>query len=156
MSRRLWWLTFVGFAVGFMFAWIMFSRAAPLSRLHVPDARQSMNGTNTANRAGEASGSELGRANAATGPAEPAQSPDVPSGNPADSECKELYGRFVGLHEDRVAVFAGHPDGCRTLLGLQPWNAEQLLPFQREDVGRGIVFSHDDELFQILEGLAAP
>lgn len=71
-------------------------------------------------------------------------------------ECTEVYGRFVGVHEGRVAVFAGTPDGCRVLLAIQPWAVMDLPPFQREDLQRGIVFERDEDLFQIFEGLSLP
>lgn len=72
------------------------------------------------------------------------------------ADCRDVYGRFVGLDGERVAVFAGSPEGCRVLIGVQPLAAEDLRPFQRDDLRRGIVFHHDEELFQIIEGLAAP
>lgn len=90
------------------------------------------------------------------------QPPDVSSGSIADAPrgedetCSAAYGRFVGLHEGRVAVFAGTPDGCRVLLAVPMEEGTELLPFQLQDLHRGVVFTHDDELFQILEGLAAP
>lgn len=70
--------------------------------------------------------------------------------------CPEAYGRFVGLHDGRVAVFAGSPDGCRVLVSVQPWSVAELPDFLHDDLERGIAFQRDDELFQIMEGLAAP
>lgn len=77
--------------------------------------------------------------------------------DPALTEsCPDAFGRFVGVHDGQVAVFAGSPEGCRVLLGVRPWTASDLQPFLWDDLERGIVFHEDDELFQIMEGLAAP
>lgn len=73
-----------------------------------------------------------------------------------DSECDDLSGRYVGLHDDRVAVFSGTPDGCHRLLEVRSPSVLHIPPFQIDDLRRGIVFHDDDELFQILEGLNAP
>ncbi len=70
--------------------------------------------------------------------------------------CDDFAGAFVGLHDDRVAIFEGTPGGCHRLVETRSISARELPPFQVSDLKRGIAFSGEDELFQILEGLTAP
>lgn len=63
---------------------------------------------------------------------------------------------FVGVHDDAVAIFTGDPGGCRRLVEVKSISVRGLPAFQRSDLERGITFSSEDELFQILEGLTAP
>lgn len=71
-------------------------------------------------------------------------------------QCDDGDGGFVGLHDGHVAIFRGTPDGCHRLIDTRAIAAEQLPTFQVLDLERGIVFTGEDELFHILEGLTAP
>ncbi|REJ37232.1 MAG: hypothetical protein DIU82_01375 [Bacillota bacterium] len=70
--------------------------------------------------------------------------------------CSPGEGGFVGLHEGKVAVFAGRPDGCHQLLEEKPIAAKELPSFQVRELEAGIPFADGTELFQILEGLRGP
>nr|MBO2471964.1 hypothetical protein [Bacillota bacterium] len=93
-------------------------------------------------------------------PAPPGPEPAAPIAEtlPAEPVCSEadLADRFVGVYAGEVAIYAGNPGGCSRLVETTGIPVEQLSTFQRLDVERGIAFSGDDELFQILEGLTAP
>ncbi|OUM94731.1 MAG: hypothetical protein BAA04_08555 [Firmicutes bacterium ZCTH02-B6] len=70
--------------------------------------------------------------------------------------CSPGDGGFVGLHEGKVAVFAGTPGGCQRLVEEKPIAAEDLPSFQVRELEAGIPFADAAELFQILEGLMGP
>lgn len=70
--------------------------------------------------------------------------------------CEDVNGMFVGVYGDELAIFEGTPDGCHRLVETKSISVRGLPAFQRTDLERGIVFSSEDELFQILEGLTAP
>lgn len=71
-------------------------------------------------------------------------------------QCNDENGGFVGIHEGHVAIFHGTPGGCHQLVETHSITADRLPTFQVLDLERGITFSGEDELFQILEGLSAP
>lgn len=73
-----------------------------------------------------------------------------------ESACDDFSGRFIGVHDGHVALFDGKPDGCHRLVETRSIPVRELPTFQVLDLERGIAFSGDDELFQILEGLTAP
>lgn len=70
--------------------------------------------------------------------------------------CDDFSGRFIGVHDGHVAVFEGEPGGCHRLVETHSISIRELPTFQVLDLERGIAFSGDEELFQILEGLTVP
>ncbi|HEY8496608.1 MAG TPA: BofC C-terminal domain-containing protein [Limnochordales bacterium] len=85
-------------------------------------------------------------------PAQPNDAVEVADEPP----CSPGEGGFVGLHEGKVAVFAGTPDGCHKLVEKKPIGAEELPSFQVRELEAGIPFDDGTELFHILEGLMGP
>lgn len=73
-----------------------------------------------------------------------------------EPSCDEFSGGFVGLYDGHVAIFEGTPGGCHRLVETHSISTRELATFQVLDLERGVAFSGDDELFQILEGLTAP
>lgn len=153
-------VTIIGaFIVGFIFAWNVFNPTPsaavpdPVRAESAPTHREAASARDDAAVAGDDLETGVGGSSG--------HRPTVAADDGADSsivgeDCAELSGRFVGLHDGYVAIFAGTPDGCRELVERRPQPVSQLPPFQVADLRRGIVFYDDDELFQILEGLVAP
>lgn len=148
MSRRrrlLLVVTTIGaFVIGFMFAWGVFNPEPPAAespvRTETPAGQDESVAVRSEPNDELVSGAVV----------------DAPEQRSLSMECDDLSGRFVGLYDDRIAIFAGIPHGCHMMLQLRQGTAADLLPFQIAALQRGIVFTDDDELFQIMEGLAAP
>ncbi len=70
--------------------------------------------------------------------------------------CPTGDGGYVGLHEGKVAVFAGEPGGCQRLVEATSIDAAQLPSFQLRELEAGVPYADSSELFQILEGLRSP
>lgn len=152
--------TIGAFIIGFIFAWNVFnstpSSVDPNSvRVESTPAQGEVTSAQDDDEVvGEESVNAVDEFGSGTGPAVVADAgrDDLLPG----AECAGLHGRFVGVHDGYVAIFAGTPDGCSELIETRPQQVAQLLPFQLDDLLRGVVFQDDDELFQILEGLVAP
>lgn len=68
--------------------------------------------------------------------------------------CEDCRSRiFVGIHEGRVAVFFGEPEGESWLKEVTELPVTNLPPREQADLERGIPVQDERELWHILEGL---
>ena len=72
-----------------------------------------------------------------------------------DTPCSPAAegGGFLSVHEGRVAIFSGSPEGCRELRDVTRIAAESLPEPVRSALEEGISFGSDAELPQLLEGI---
>lgn len=71
----------------------------------------------------------------------------------APCDLSTVEGGYLSIHEGRVAIFAGSPNGCRELREVTGIAAEGLPGPVRSALEAGIPFGSGAELPQLLEGI---